>query len=100
VTYNDNDLEYDDNGNLIEDEDFTYTYNDANQLSEVRYSANNSLVEKYWYDANGERVKKQNSAGVFTYYINQFYDIDNGTATSYFFHDDERIAKQTAGDME
>jgi hypothetical protein len=31
---------------------------------------------------------------------NQFYEIENGTATSYFFRDDERIAKQTAGDME
>ncbi|AFV25280.1 hypothetical protein Mpsy_3081 [Methanolobus psychrophilus R15] len=31
---------------------------------------------------------------------NQFYEIDNGTATSYFFRDDERITKQTAGSME
>jgi RHS repeat-associated protein len=99
-TYNGNILDYDANGNLVEDEDFIYTYNDANQLSEVRYSGNNSLVEKYWYDANGQRVKKQNSAGEFSYYINQFYEIENGTATSYFFRDDERIAKETSGDME
>ncbi|MBP1910115.1 RHS repeat protein [Methanolobus bombayensis] len=46
-TYNGNILDYDANGNLVEDEDFIYTYNDANQLSEVRYSGNNSLVEKY-----------------------------------------------------
>ena len=65
-------------------------------MSEVRYSSNSSLVEKYWYDANDQRVKKQNSAGEFTYYVNQFYEIENGTATSYFFRDDERIAKQTA----
>ena len=100
VTYNGNDLVYDANGNLVEDEDFTYTYNDANQLSEVLYAANESLVEKYWYDANGQRVKKQNSAGELTYYVNQFYEIENGTATSYFFRDDERIAKETSGDME
>ena len=100
VTYNGNDLVYDSNGNLVEDEDFIYFYNDANQLSEVRYSGNSSLVEKYWYDANGQRVKKQNSAGEFTYYVNQFYEIENGTATSYFFRDDERIAKETSGDME
>jgi RHS repeat-associated protein len=99
-TYNGNNLEYDANGNLIEDEDFTYTYNDANQLSEVRYSGNSSLVEKYWYDANGKRVKKQNADGQFSYYVNKFYEIDNGVATSYFFRDDERVAKQTAGDME
>ncbi|WP_245596157.1 DUF2341 domain-containing protein, partial [Methanolobus tindarius] len=36
-TYNGNILDYDDNGNLVEDEDFIYVYNDANQLSEVRY---------------------------------------------------------------
>ncbi|SDF96632.1 RHS repeat-associated core domain-containing protein [Methanolobus vulcani] len=100
ATYNGNDLVYDSNGNLIEDEDFIYTYNDANQLSEVRYSSNSSLVEKYWYDANGQRVKKQNADGEFTYYVNKFYEIDNGTATSYFFRDDERIAKETSGDME
>ena len=99
-TYNGNTLDYDSNGNLVEDEDFIYVYNDANQLSEVRYSGNSSLVEKYWYDANGKRVKKQNADGQFSYYVNQFYEIDNGTATSYFFRDDERIAKQTAGDME
>jgi RHS repeat-associated protein len=99
-TYNGNILDYDANGNLVEDEDFTYTYNDANQLSEVHYAGNSSLVEKYWYDANGQRVKKQNYAGEFTYYVNQFYEIENGTATSYFFRDDERIAKETSGDME
>ncbi|WP_094229181.1 RHS repeat domain-containing protein [Methanolobus psychrotolerans] len=69
-------------------------------MSEVRYSSNSSLVEKYWYDANGQRVKKQNSAGEFTYYVNQFYEVNNGTATSYFFRDGERIAKQTDEGME
>ncbi|AKB32382.1 hypothetical protein MSSIH_1692 [Methanosarcina siciliae HI350] len=100
VTYNGNTLDYDANGNLVDDEDFIYVYNDANQLSEVRYSGNNSLVEKYWYDANGKRIKKQNSDGEFTYYINKYYEIDNGTSTSYFFRDDERVAKQTSESME
>ncbi|WP_292464160.1 hypothetical protein [Methanolobus sp.] len=100
VTYNGNDLEYDANGNLVEDEDFIYVYNNANQLSEVRYSGNSSLVEKYWYDANGKRIKKQNADGQFSYYINKFYEVDNRVATSYFFRDDERIAKQTAEGME
>jgi RHS repeat-associated protein len=58
------------------------------------------LVEKYWYDANGKRVKKQNADGQFRYYVNKFYEIDKGVATSYFFRDDERIAKQTAEGME
>ncbi|WP_048141466.1 DUF2341 domain-containing protein [Methanosarcina horonobensis] len=98
--YDTNDLDYDANGNLIDDEDFIYVYNDANQLSEVRYSANNSLVEKYWYDANGQRIKKQNSTGEFTYYVNKFYEIENGTVISYFFLNDERIAKKTSEGME
>ncbi|WP_229390883.1 DUF2341 domain-containing protein [Methanosarcina sp. DH2] len=97
--YDTNDLDYDANGNLIDDEDFIYIFNDANQLSEIRYSTNNSLVEKYWYDANGQRIKKQNSDGEFTYYINNFYEIDNGTSTSYFFRDNERVAKQTSEGM-
>ncbi|WP_406656532.1 FG-GAP-like repeat-containing protein [Methanolobus sp. ZRKC2] len=100
VSYNGNTLDYDSNGNLVEDDDFTYSYNDANQLREVRYSGNSSLVEKYWYDADGQRVKKQNSDGEFTYYVNKFYEVDNSIPTSYFFRDDERIAKETAGDME
>jgi len=100
VNYNGNTLDYDANGNLIEDEDFIYIYNDGNQLSEVRYSVNNSLVEKYWYDADDQRVKKQNADGEFTYYVNKFYEVDNGNATSYFFRDDERIAKQTSEGME
>jgi uncharacterized protein RhaS with RHS repeats len=61
VSYNNDSLTYDANGNLIEDENFIYIYNDANQLSEVRYYGNDSLVEKYWYDANGQRMKKQNA---------------------------------------
>jgi uncharacterized protein RhaS with RHS repeats len=69
-------------------------------LSEVRHCGNNTLAEKYWYDGNDRRVKKQNSAGEFTYYVNQFYEIENGTTTSYFFRDDERIARQTAKGME
>ncbi|WP_200896779.1 RHS repeat domain-containing protein [Methanosarcina sp. 2.H.A.1B.4] len=36
----------------------------------------------------------------FTYYINKFYEIDNGTSTSYFFRDDERVAKETSEGME
>lgn len=99
-TYNGDTLVYDENGNLIEDEDFTYVYNDANQMSEVHYAGNDSLVEKYWYDANGQRIKKQDSNGEFTYYVNKFYEVDNGVSTSYFFRDDERIAKDSSEGME
>ncbi|WP_440948215.1 RHS repeat-associated core domain-containing protein [Methanosarcina sp. T3] len=77
-----------------------HVYNDANQLSKVRYSANNSLVEKYWYDTNDKRIKKQNFGGEFTYYINKYCEIDNGISTSYFFRDDERVAKETSESME
>jgi RHS repeat-associated protein len=95
TTYNGDNLTYDSNGNLIEDGEFTYIYNDANQISEVRYKDNNSLVEKYWYDAEGRRIKKENSAGELTYYINKYFEIENGTITTYFFRDDERVAKQS-----
>ncbi|MBB6402496.1 RHS repeat-associated protein, partial [Methanococcus maripaludis] len=65
------------------------------QISEVRYKDNNSLVEKYWYDSEGRRIKKENSAGELTYYINKYFEIENGTVTTYFFRDDERVAKQS-----
>ncbi|WP_204936551.1 RHS repeat domain-containing protein, partial [Methanococcus maripaludis] len=95
TTYNGDNITYDSNGNLIEDGEFTYIYNDANQISEVRYKDNNSLVEKYWYDSEGRRIKKENSAGELTYYINKYFEIENGTITTYFFRDDERVAKQS-----
>jgi RHS repeat-associated protein len=101
LSYNGNTLNYDANGNLIEDENFIYIYNDANQLSEVQHASNNSFIEKYWYDAEGKRVKKLNSTYSFTFYVNQFYEItNNNNGTRYFFRDDERVAKETAGDME
>jgi RHS repeat-associated protein len=100
LSYNGNTLNYDANGNLIGDEDFTYIYNDANEITEVRYTWNDTLVERYWYDYSGERIKKENSAGEFTFYINQYYEMENGTATSYFFRDDERVAKETSGSVE
>ncbi|MBP2029401.1 RHS repeat-associated protein [Methanohalophilus levihalophilus] len=98
--YNGYNLTYDQNGNLLQDEYFTYVYNNANMLSEVRHFGNSSLVERYWYDENGERIQKENADGEFTYYVNSFYEIENGTATSYYFRDGERVAKKTADVME
>lgn len=47
---------YDAAGNLIQDNRFTYVYNQANRLAEVRQNGN--TVATYRYNAEGQRVAK------------------------------------------
>ena len=91
---------YDSNGNMISGEGKYFEYNDANQL--VRVRQNNVIglvVAEYFYDYNGQRVKKVEK-GVTTYYIGKHYETqvaDYGktkTNTSYYFANGERVAKK------
>lgn len=47
---------YDENGNMLSDESRCFSYNDANQLSEVRDCDSNELIAEYAYDHTGQRV--------------------------------------------
>jgi|GEM_PF-3106392 len=92
-------LFYDANGNLIEDGEFIYVYNDANRLTEVlKKSDNNKIVSEFVYDENGKRVKKTEN-NVISYYITPDYDIKDGEETVYFFANGKRVAKESSEGM-
>jgi|GEM_PF-4878416 len=95
-------LEYDANGNLIEDDQYKYTYNEANQLFEVR-TLIDDIVARYWYDVTGRRIKKELYDGTITYYpFNNYEEVHypNGTIekTVYYFANGERLAKNVSVD--
>ncbi|MBU1111828.1 MAG: RHS repeat-associated core domain-containing protein [archaeon] len=93
-------LTYDNNGNLIDGQYFSYVYNEFNQLVEV-YDSLGNLIEEYAYDYEGNRVKKVehffDGTSETTYYPfpEQVRKVDaNGTEdTYYYFLDGETIAR-------
>jgi RHS repeat-associated protein len=95
-------LVYDRNGNLIQDNQFYYEYNNANNLFIVRQSgAAGAILEEYLYDSNGQRAVKRTYGTVNTivYYVGGHYEVtqySNGTTvnTSYYFANGERIAQK------
>ncbi len=101
------DLKYDKNGNLTQDETFTYTYNWRNLITEVRHTADKSLVAQYRYDVLGRRVAKvEGLSGDVTKFVYDGWNIieerDNtgSVAASYIY--DERnlpVAMQRSGKL-
>ncbi|MFP4028574.1 MAG: RHS repeat-associated core domain-containing protein [Candidatus Brocadiia bacterium] len=58
------DLRYDDNGNLIEDDEYEYAYDAFNRLVEVTDKSNDKVIAEYTYDTQNRRTKKKTgSAG-------------------------------------
>src|SRR5436309_2388957 len=51
---------YDANGNMTSDGAYCYTYNDANQMTQVKNCSNNQVIAQYIYDYNGNRIVKKN----------------------------------------
>ncbi|WNY29404.1 hypothetical protein MmiEs2_16310 [Methanimicrococcus stummii] len=91
----DMELFYDANGNLIEDAEFVYIYNDANRLTEVlKKSENNQTIAEFIYDESGNRIKKIEN-GVVSYYISEDFDIEDGEETVYYFANGNRVAKNS-----
>ena len=60
---------HDANGNLTNNGTLTFKYNYRNLITEVRQSSGGALVAEYLYDANGRRVVKSVSGGIFERYI-------------------------------
>ena len=50
--------DHDDNGNLIDDETYTFAYDFANRLVKVTRKNDSAVVGQYTYDSLGRRVKK------------------------------------------
>jgi RHS repeat-associated protein len=96
-------LEYDDLGNLIESKDNSYEYNSFNQLSKV--FSENELLEEYFYDESGNRVKKVSYGDDFetTYYIdNNFVRIINSSGTFdvvYYYDNGQQVAKKENNEL-
>ena len=93
------DLIYDSNGNLIEDGNFIYFYDEANFLRAVQDKESNDIIAEYWYDENGQRVKKL-EYGRASYYINSVYSVEDGKNAVYYFANGDRIAKETIDGVE
>src|SRR3989344_4684901 len=91
------DFTYDSAGNMISDEKYTYEYDGFNRLKAV-YSGS-ELVEQYWYDHEGNRVKKENyQIGETTYYSGDLVRkiTSNGINDSqYYYADGVLLAKAT-----
>lgn len=89
---------YDANGNLISGDGKYYEYDDANKLVRVRHGdANGAVIAEYFYDYNGQRIKKVEN-GVTTYYVGKHYEeVRDGAdikKTDYYFANGERVAKK------
>jgi len=95
-------LTYDANGNLLTNGDKRYVYDGFNRLSEV--FINEMIKEKYWYDPDGQRLKKVKFHGdgsnTTIYYISKsFVGIMNASGTYdevYYYDEYDLIAKQDA----
>ncbi len=90
--------QYDANGNLTQGDGKYFEYNDFNQLVSVRHGdANGPVIAQYFYDHQGQRVKKIEQ-GVVTYYIGKHYvsQVDGNTVTNtnYYFANGQRVAKK------
>ena len=100
-------LQYDANGNLIQDSQFHFEYNNANQLSRVRQgSSTGTILEEYIYDINGQRAIKHtySSVNTSTYYASSLYEVVNytngtGETSKYYFANGERIAEKANGEV-
>ncbi len=94
-------LEYDNNGNLVRDDKFSYEYDGFNQL--VKIKENNNLIAEYFYDHNGERIKKAEYSGrarepvSITYYVGDFVRTVKGNKVEdsiYYYNDGQLVAKE------
>lgn len=98
VTY-----QYDNNGNQISDTRNCYTYNEANQLKQVKNCSNSQLIAEYIYDYNGQRIaKKEYINGVLSKTVyspsKEYETVKTATGsaqnTTYYYANNELIAKK------
>ncbi|MCP4105376.1 MAG: peptidoglycan DD-metalloendopeptidase family protein [Desulfobacteraceae bacterium] len=90
--------EYDANGNLIQGVGKYYEYNDANKLVRVRHGDESGpVIAEYFYDSNGQRVKKIEN-GATTYYIGKYFEKQiegkQPGESSYYFANSQRVARK------
>ena len=84
---NDTAYQYDADGNLLQDEHFKYTYNEAQRLTSVQ-TLKGDAVASYTYDEDGMRLTKTVGDTTHEYfYNNEVLDMEvvkkNGEVTQY-----------------
>ena len=92
-------FDYDANGNMVVrnkglSSQQTLVWDAENRLSQVQ-DDQGDLVEKYWYDSGGMRVKRESGATTtYTFFANYEEEVTNGrtTAISYYSFGSMRIA--------
>lgn len=95
-------LIYDNNGNLISDSTFNYSYDGFNQLVEIMYP-DGTVLEEYFYDGQGSRVKKieyGSSENTTTYYFENFVQTVNSSGVfneTYYSYAGRILAKKDNG---
>ncbi len=94
---------YDANGNQTSDGVNCYTYNDANQVSQVKNCVSDQVVAQYVYDYQGNRLVKKNYVGGTlnntVYSPSDGYEtkkLSNGSTqnTAYYYVNDDLVAKK------
>src|SRR3989344_4867463 len=94
-------LSYDRNGNLIEDDNFSYEYNSLNQLEEIKNNEGKVIV-KYFYDHEGSRIKKE-ANGLTTYYLDGYVlekdKNGNRRESVYYYHNGELVGVEEDGEF-
>jgi YD repeat-containing protein len=70
------------NGNTVDDELYTYAYDEENRLIAVTRKSDSSVVGQYQYDALSRRVTKMANAGI----------VSSPVETRYFY-DEARLVE-------
>ncbi|OTW90737.1 hypothetical protein BK702_09320 [Bacillus thuringiensis serovar cameroun] len=71
-TYGNEKLKYDANGNRTADGKYSYTWNEADQLTTITKQGETTPFAKYKYDDDGRRIEKEVNGQITRY----FYDGD------------------------
>lgn len=98
-------LDYDANGNLVDDISNYYEYNSLNQLIRVRENDQNGrIIEEYFYDENDQRIKKityfSDATSKITYYLGDMVREvdDSGTRDTVFYYDSANLVARKDSD--
>jgi len=94
-------LVYDNNGNLIQDMERYYEYDDFNRLVRVReFMPSGRVLEEYEYDSDGQRIKKVSGNDTYYYAGKDFVRVVNGSGafdTVYYYLGNSIVAKNESG---
>jgi RHS repeat-associated protein len=89
---------YDGNGNVLSGGGRNYSWSRDNMPTAIQ-NTSNGVSESYWYDADGQRVKKVNTAGgtgLVSYYIGGMWEEDsNGTTRALYQFGGKAMAQRT-----